>query len=990
MTFRGRLLFQAGFLGACLNFPGGAFATEKPNLIIFFADDAGYADFGFQGGGIGGDFADLTPNLDALAADGVRFTNGYASAAVCTPSRAGLLTGRYQHRFGVETVYGPLKEAGMPASEVTMADVLRDANYRTWALGKWHLGESLLEHHPNQRGFDEFYGVLAGARTFFPYQGNHPASRLQRNGQSLPEPPDQPYFTDVLAAEAVASIDRHVKEHPKKPFFLYFAFTAVHTPLEADPERLADPRIQDIAPAERKTLAAMTMAMDDAVGSVMKKLKEAGEAENTMVVFLSDNGGPEDNENLRAPNWSDNGVLRGSKSQNFEGGIRVPFLIHWPEGMAASRRGQTVSEVVSALDLLPTFAAAGAAPLPDDREFDGINLLPFLRGEGVGLPDRALFWRQVQQRAVRKGDWKFYQLNDRSTPELYDLAADPGETTNLASDLPEKLAELQAAYMAWDKDMIEPLWTARGMRVSDSSEGADSEATPSRNLEASFHRLDRNRDGKVTRQELPRAEVFDRLDRNGDGMIEAVEIGIRSRRPSPTGDLRGSEAEMEEDSSEVPVINRLTESEAFLDFDFERDWIPGSRDAAGKSMGGTETNYLVVHEGKLFASIGAWNANREAAGFAGAMVLVKEDAESSWQVDFNAGKNSVRIAALSSMEITTDGEGNPLDTPVFLLAGGVSGFEHPGEVTVFTRNDDTESWEKSVVTHREGRRGGEIRHVFDHVDLVTGIHHVFATASGGELYRAAYDPEVSGRLRWEPEPELAGRLARIMSWVVMNNQLYLAVDITPDAPGNGGLFRRVDGPDPKWEWLGEWGSRTSHVGIAWIRGMAAIRGAEGPESRLILASRETDGVIERVDPSGSPPARTVEFDFKRHFKKVLEVSADHQIGSIIAYNEMTPATHPDTGESVRFLTGGARAFLPGSGQRVDAEALILVRHEDGSYATVLVPPVAGEASLRAVRTIVASPFPEESGRVWYLGGFDAAQGPHEDTAWIYRGEVPKP
>ena len=955
---------------------GNSFAAKRPNIIVFFADDAGYADFGFQGGGIDGDFAELTPHIDALAESGVHFTNGYVSAAVCTPSRAGLLTGRYQHRFGVETVYGRIPEAGLPATEITVANIVRKAGYRTYALGKWHLGEHLPEHLPNQRGFDEFYGVLTGARTFFPYRGNNDASKLQQNGVFLPEPPDQPYFTDLLARQTAAYIDEHVANYANDPFFVYLAFTAVHTPLEADAERLADPRIRNITPSQRKTLAAMTIAMDDAVGTVMAKLRESGVIKNTIVVFLSDNGGPEDNQDLRAPNWSDNGVLRGNKSLNFEGGIRVPFVIHWPDGLAPALVGKALPDVVTALDLLPTFAEVAKAALPEDREIDGLSLVSRLRGKSSALPERTHFWRQVQQKAVRKGDWKLYQANRSSAPELYHLATDIEETKNLAATKQRKLAELQTAYAEWEKDMIEPLWNYRGMRTTSNAPTAPPRRQTS-NLETTFRRLDRNGDGRVTRQELPRAEIFDRFDRNGDGVIQASEVGIRSR-PAAAPEIPAN----------PKVENRLSDSTAFLDLEFTRDWIPGSRDAGGRWMGGTETNYLVVHDQKLFASIGAWNADREAPGFAGPMVLVKEKADEPWQVDFNAGRRSVRIAALTSLEITTDGQGRRLNQPIHLLAGGVSGFEYPGEVTVFIRNDATGDWEKSVVTRRDRQRGGEIRHLFDHIDAVTGVHHVFATASGGELYRASYDPEAPGRLRWHPEPELTGRLARIMSHVVANGQLYLAIDITPSAPKNGGLFRRVDGEEPRWEWLGEWGSRTQHVGVAWIRGMTAIADPTGSGRDVILASRETDGVIDIIDPSTSPPKRKIDFDFKAHFAAVLEAPDASRIDSIIAYNEMTPAVHPETGEKIHFLTGGARAVVPRSRRGIsETQAFLLMRHTDGSYATVRIPAVADEDSLRCARTIVPSPFPEETGRVWYLGGFDAAQGPHENTAWIYKGTL---
>lgn len=723
----------------------------------------------------------------------------------------------------------------------------------------------------------------------------------------------------------------------------------------------------------------MTIAMDDAVGTVMAKLRENNLTENTIVVFLSDNGGPEDNRSLRAPNWSDNGALQGNKSQNFEGGIRVPFVIHWPRGIARGLSGKSLPDVVTALDLFPTFAEAAKATLPKDRELDGMSLASLLSGETSALPERTHFWRQGSQKAVRRGDWKLYQANRASAPELYHLTTDIGETKNLASRERGKLVELQTAYAEWEKDMIEPLWNYRGMREPSTTANAEPRR-PASNMEATFRRLDRDGDGKVTRQELPRAEVFDRFDRDGDGVIQAAEVGVR---PRPT---------TAPDSTAKPKVkNRLSQSDAFLDLEFTRDWIPGTRDSDGNWMGGTETVHLVVHDRKLFASIGAWNANREATGYVGPMVLVKEKADGLWKVDYHAGPRSVRIAALTSLRITTDDKGHKLNRPIDLLAGGVSGFEHPGEVTVFTRNDATGDWEKSVITRRDRRRGGnEIRHVFDYIDSVTGVHHVFATVSGGELYRASYDPDAPGRLRWHPEPELSGRLARIMSHVVANGRLYLAVDITPSAPKNGGLFRRIDGEEPRWEWLGEWGGRTQHIGVAWIRGMTAIDNPNDSGREVILASRETDGFIEIIDPTTAPPKRNVEFDFKAHFAKALEAPEASRISSIIAYNEMTPAVHPKTGEKVHFLAGGARAVAPGSRRGIsESQALLLIRHADGSYATVRVPAIAGEDSLRSARTIVASPFPEENKHVWYLGGFDAAQGPHHNTAWIYRGELPE-
>lgn len=462
-----RLVFLAALLAILCS---GSVHAAQPNIIVILADDAGYADFGFQGGGINGDFAALAPNLDSLATNGVKFTSGYVSGPVCCPSRAGLLTGRYQQRFGMEQNIQNEPNAGLATSESTLANRLKALGYRTYALGKWHLGQDLPEHHPNQRGFDEFFGFLSGARTYFQFAGVSAANKLQSNGVFVAESPTQ-YLTDVLGAAAANYISTHVTNHPAQPFFMYLAFNGVHAPLEANAARLADPRIQSITNTNRKTLAAMTIGLDDATGVVMNKLAQLGLATNTLVVFLNDNGGPEDAVG-GAPNWSDNGPLRGNKQLLYEGGIRVPFVMSWPGGIPSAPGGRVLDDPVISLDLLPTFIAAAGGSLFPGVATDGVNLLPRVTGAVTNPIQRALFWRTGgsagDQSAVRKGDWKLFRGTNQS-PELYNLATDLGESNNLAAAFPDKVAELVAAHAEWERGMIEPLWGGGAPTLSSAS-----------------------------------------------------------------------------------------------------------------------------------------------------------------------------------------------------------------------------------------------------------------------------------------------------------------------------------------------------------------------------------------------------------------------------------------------------------------------------------------------------------------------------------------
>jgi arylsulfatase A-like enzyme len=426
----------AGLLARRLFGAEGEAKGLKPNILVIISDDQGYADVGFQG------CKDIpTPSIDSLAANGVRFTSGYVSCPVCSPTRAGVNTGRYQQRFGHELNPGPAPgaEVGLPLTEATLADLMKKAGYATGMVGKWHLGME-PKFHPLQRGFGEYYGFLGGAH---PYLDLRPDGRNPILRATTPVD-EKEYLTDAFTREAVAFIERHKAE----PFFLYLTFNAVHAPLQATPKYLD--RFKDIRDEQRQTYAAMLSAMDDGIGAVLKKLREAGIEENTLVFFFSDNGG--------APgNASRNGPLRATKGTVYEGGIRVPSVIQWKGSLPA---GKAFDHPVISLDVLPTAVAAAGGALPADRAIDGVNLLPYLKGEKEGPPHDALFWRFGQQSAIRKGNWKLAKIRDQA-PELYDLAADIGEKTDLSAQKPEVVKDLTDAWAKWNAELKDPLWGGR-------------------------------------------------------------------------------------------------------------------------------------------------------------------------------------------------------------------------------------------------------------------------------------------------------------------------------------------------------------------------------------------------------------------------------------------------------------------------------------------------------------------------------------------------
>jgi arylsulfatase A-like enzyme len=322
--------------------------------------------------------------------------------------------------------------------------VLRGAGYATGAVGKWHLGAT-PRFHPNLRGFVEYFGFIGGSHNYLP---GLPGSGqyiipLVRNGEALDE---REYLTEAFAREAVAFIERHRGE----PFFLYLPFNAPHGPFQAPPGRYLD-RFAGVAEEHRRIYYAMVSALDDAVGRVLATLKETGLEGNTIVFFLSDNGG------RREAVVSSNGPLRGYKEQLFEGGIRVPFLMSWPGTLAT---GQVYGQPVIALDLFATSAAAAHARLPPDRRIDGVDLLPYVLGRKEGVPHERLFWRTGggQAWAVRQGDYKLVKETGGDKPMLFHLAKDPGEERDLSSRKPAIVRRLSRAYRAWNAEMIAPVF----------------------------------------------------------------------------------------------------------------------------------------------------------------------------------------------------------------------------------------------------------------------------------------------------------------------------------------------------------------------------------------------------------------------------------------------------------------------------------------------------------------------------------------------------
>jgi arylsulfatase A-like enzyme len=406
-------------------------AADKPNILVFLCDDVGWAEFGFQG-----NQQIPTPHIDSIAKGGVRFTNGYVSGPYCSPTRAGLLTGRYQTRFGHE-FNSTARHTGLSLDETTMAERFHKLGYATCAVGKWHLG-SKPEYRPTERGFDEFYGTLTNTPFFRPTQ--FVDSRKDDEPHRHTEPDF--YTTDAYGERAADWIGKQ----KDKPWFLYVPFNAQHAPLQA-PQKYLD-RFKDIENKDRRTFAAMMSAMDDAVGQILDKVRDLDQEQNTLIFFVSDNGGP------TRTTTSSNDPLRGFKASTWEGGVRVPFCVQWKGTLPA---GETYERPVIQLDILPTALAAAGAEAEPEWKLDGVNLLPYLSGEETGKPHDTLYWRFGKQWAIRHGDWKLVAGNGGDVQgELFNLAADVPESNNLADDEPEKVQELKALWDEWNAEQAPP------------------------------------------------------------------------------------------------------------------------------------------------------------------------------------------------------------------------------------------------------------------------------------------------------------------------------------------------------------------------------------------------------------------------------------------------------------------------------------------------------------------------------------------------------
>lgn len=461
-------LVLAGCAGASQQAPSvAARAAEPPNIIVILADDLGYADISAYGVK-----RIATPNIDRIGREGAIFTDGYTTAPVCSPARAALQTGRYQQRFGFEYNNGPPtrdaeQNLGLPAGEITIASALKARGYRTALVGKWHLGAN-PDFYPTNRGYDEFVGILAGATSYM--DANHPdvvvapTDDAPDGGSPGPrgrftqviEGPERTvvrnereYLTDYLGRRSVEFIRRGGPG--RQPYFLYASFTAPHAPFMVT--RKYYDRFAHIEDRRNRIYAGMIAALDDAVGEILQAVEASGEAENTLIYFVSDNGCA-----AYVPGLCACEPLRGGKLTHYEGGVRVPFLMRWP---AKVKAGTVYRKPVSTLDIFPTALAGAGARLPGDRAYDGVDITPYLQGVRDGDPHPQLMWRRQPLASIRKGDWKLWKDPEAGYTLLFDLKRDPNETTNLAVRNPAKVRELEADIDRWARDLQDPRWPSR-------------------------------------------------------------------------------------------------------------------------------------------------------------------------------------------------------------------------------------------------------------------------------------------------------------------------------------------------------------------------------------------------------------------------------------------------------------------------------------------------------------------------------------------------
>ena len=433
--------------------------TERPNILLILCDDLGYADVGFNNS------PDIvTPEMDKLANNGVVFTSAYVAHPFCGPSRASLLTGRYSQEIGTPfNLHSNSSEEdndnmGVPLSEIFMSKVLQESGYYTSALGKWHLGAA-PKFHPNNRGFDNYYGFLGGGHNYFPEQYLKIYDQQVKEGNKnirdyyLPlehnkkEVRETEYITDALSREAVKDIKLASKK--KEPFFMYLAYNAPHVPLEAKEEDMQ--KFTHIKDIERRTYAAMVYAVDRGIGEITKALKETNQFDNTLIVFLSDNGGNFDH-------GANNYPLKGTKGDAWEGGYRVPMFFHWPNKI---KTGRKFDHPMSSLDLYPTFVSLANGNLPKDSKLDGKDIMTDLLNNEDPHKDELIYCLRYRHGhsdvGARQGDWKITRVGNEPWL-LINITNDIGEKKNLGGRYPERLEKMVKETQKWTESFVRPLW----------------------------------------------------------------------------------------------------------------------------------------------------------------------------------------------------------------------------------------------------------------------------------------------------------------------------------------------------------------------------------------------------------------------------------------------------------------------------------------------------------------------------------------------------
>ncbi|MCX7702674.1 MAG: alkaline phosphatase family protein [Planctomycetota bacterium] len=517
---------------------------------------------------------------------------------------------------------------------------------------------------------------------------------------------------------------------------------------------------------------------------------------------------------------------------------------------------------------------------------------------------------------------------------------------------------------------------------------AQEPSAPGGRVAKRFKDYDKNGDGKLTSDEVPNKRLFERLDKNRDGVVtqEEVQDYITSRRKERAGALDGAQADK-------------TGSRSFPQLQYFKDFVCGTKDVNGNWMHGTETMRLVAHKGKLFAAMGFWMdipylKPKGERPWTGSQVLVKESADGQWRVDANFGENSVRVDAMESLIFTTDSSGKKLEKPVTLLVACPSdvGLDKKSYPQVWVRDDETGKWSRTQIVEVE-KRASSVRSVCTHIDRVTGVHHIFAGVTG-QIHRGVYDPDVEGKLRWVAEPELTG-FGRVMAFAECNSVLYASTGTKKQEDGSvkGGIYKRIDGKEPKWELVWQW----EHIELESgdeaniLRGLTKLRTLEGRE--VLIGTHR--GTVYRIEPQEDGQHKIVkELDIKEYFAKVWGLDS-YKGPTLTAYNRCVPFKNPMNGEEVLLL--GTWVKHPDYPEPPHSGAYFLIRRPSGSYEHQLIydfsnPPEKGK-EIEATRTIEISPFPEDEGKVLYFGGYDCAGRESHNTAWIYKGrmgEIQKP